>query len=230
MADRLNWLNDLSLGKRALLFIGSGAVVAGVVYAVLRHRRKSIEGQSRDMAIQEEAQTPQDLPEKRILVLGLDNSGKSSLLRCLTHSEHTGPPDPTEGFNVMCVQTQNVTLNIWEVGGQQSVRSYWENFVKGTDVLVFVVDAVDQARFPEAKEELHKLLADERLKNVPLVLIANKQDQAAAKRGADFISALTPSVPSQEREVHVVETQTVLNAGSDNIQQIMDLMVSLSRD
>ena len=55
------------------------------------------------------------------------------------------------------------------------MRLYWENFIKGTDVLVFVVDAVDEARLPEAKEELHKLLADERLKSVPLVLIANKQ-------------------------------------------------------
>ncbi|XP_038046551.1 ADP-ribosylation factor-like protein 3 [Patiria miniata] len=228
MAEGANWMKELSLWKKAAVFIGSGAVIAGAVYAVLRHRKKSELGEIGVMAIQEVAQA--DLPEKRILVLGLDNSGKSSLLRCLTQSENAGPPDPTEGFNVMCVQTQAVTLNIWEVGGQESVRSYWENFVKGTDVLVFVVDAVDEARLPEAKEELHKLLADERLKSVPLVLIANKQDQATAKRGADFISALSPSVPSQEREVHVVETQTVLNAGSDNVQQVMDLMVSLSKN
>jgi signal recognition particle receptor subunit beta len=83
---------------------------------------------------------------------------------------------------------------------------------------------------PEAKQELHKLLADERMVNVPLVLIANKQDQATAKRGADFISALSPSVPSQEREVHVVETQTVLNTGSDNVQQVMELMSTLSKE
>ncbi|XP_071793675.1 ADP-ribosylation factor-like protein 3 [Asterias amurensis] len=228
MAEGATWFRDLCLWKKATVIVGSGAVITGVVYAILRHRRKSAELQGGDMAIQEVAET--DLPEKRILVLGLDNSGKSSLLRCLTHSESSGPPDPTEGFNVMCVQTKAATLNIWEVGGQQSVRLYWENFIKGTDVLVFVVDAVDEARLPEAKEELHKLLADERLKCVPLVLIANKQDQATAKRGAEFISALSPSVPSQEREVHVVETQTVLNAGSDNVKQVMELMVSLSKD
>ena len=61
------------------------------------------------------------------------------------------------------------------VGGKQSVRSYWENFVSNTDVLVFVVDSADVGRFPEAKEELHKLLRDDRLKNVPLILVANKQ-------------------------------------------------------
>ena len=55
------------------------------------------------------------------------------------------------------------------------MRNYWDNFVSNTDVLVFVVDSADVDRFTEAKDELHKLLQDDRLKNVPLVLVANKQ-------------------------------------------------------
>lgn len=53
-------------------------------------------------------------PEKRVLVLGLDGAGKSSLLKCLSHQEGDGKLEPTEGFNVMCIQAKNTTLNVWE--------------------------------------------------------------------------------------------------------------------
>lgn len=55
------------------------------------------------------------------------------------------------------------------------MRSYWENFLQGTELLIFVVDSIDEDRFTVAKEELTKLLADQRLKGVPLVVVANKQ-------------------------------------------------------
>lgn len=53
-------------------------------------------------------------PEKKVLMLGLDGAGKSSLLASLGKQDPTAQMQPTEGFNVMCVQTESVSLNIWE--------------------------------------------------------------------------------------------------------------------
>lgn len=53
------------------------------------------------------------------------------------------------------------TLNIWDVGGQLSLRSYWRNYFEQTDALIWVVDASDRMRLNDCQEELHKLLMEE---------------------------------------------------------------------
>jgi GTPase SAR1 family protein len=53
------------------------------------------------------------------------------------------------------------TLNVWDVGGQRSIRSYWRNYFEQTDGLVWVVDAADAARLPDCRRELHALLQEE---------------------------------------------------------------------
>ena len=55
------------------------------------------------------------------------------------------------------------------------MRRYWINFVQDTSVFVFVVDSSDDGRFSEAFSALHEISGDERLKKVPIVLVANKQ-------------------------------------------------------
>lgn len=52
-------------------------------------------------------------------------------------------------------------LNIWDVGGQKSLRSYWRNYFESTDGLVWVVDSADKMRLDDCKTELHKLLQEE---------------------------------------------------------------------
>jgi GTPase SAR1 family protein len=52
-------------------------------------------------------------------------------------------------------------LNIWDVGGQKSLRSYWRNYFESTDGLVWVVDSADKIRLQDCKAELHKLLQEE---------------------------------------------------------------------
>jgi len=59
-------------------------------------------------------------------------------------------------FNVFRFQ-----LNIWDVGGQKSLRSYWRNYFESTDGLVWVVDSADKMRLEDCKNELHKLLQEE---------------------------------------------------------------------
>lgn len=74
-------------------------------------------------------------------------------------------------------------LNIWDVGGQKSLRSYWRNYFEATDAMIWVVDSADTWRMEDCKAELHNLLKEERLAGATLLILANKQDQTSALSG-----------------------------------------------
>ena len=71
-------------------------------------------------------------------------------------------------------------MNLWDVGGQKSLRSYWRNYFESTDGLVWVVDAADRMRLDACKDELNILLEEERLAGATLLVLANKQDLPGA--------------------------------------------------
>ena len=67
-------------------------------------------------------------------------------------------------------------LNVWDVGGQKSLRTYWKNYFESTDGLIWVIDSSDKMRINDCKAELNKLLEEERLLGATLLIFANKQD------------------------------------------------------
>ena len=73
--------------------------------------------------------------ELRILLLGLDNAGKTTLLKQLA-SEDVTHITPTAGFNIKAVVSEGFKLNVWDIGGQSKIRPYWKNYYENTDVLV----------------------------------------------------------------------------------------------
>ena len=70
--------------------------------------------------------------EVRILVLGLDNAGKTTVLRRLCGEDIT-TVEPTLGFDIKSLDHAGYKLNIWDVGGQQTIRAYWRNYFEKTD-------------------------------------------------------------------------------------------------
>jgi len=125
----------------------------------------------------------------RILMLGLDGAGKTTILYQLKKEEHYNK-HPTIGFNVERIEHKNFNFNIWDVGGQDKIRHLWIHYYKNTDGLIFVVDSNDQDRIDEAAEELKKLLAEEELKNCPVLVLANKQDLNGALALGEVIKRL----------------------------------------
>ncbi|EER03874.1 ADP-ribosylation factor, putative [Perkinsus marinus ATCC 50983] len=117
--------------------------------------------------------------EIRLLILGLDNAGKTTVLLRFNGEDISQIP-PTVGFNIKTILFNDYKLNIWDVGGQKSIRSFWRNYFEATDGLVWVVDSLDRHRLSDCKEELHKLLREERLAGASLLILANKQDIAGA--------------------------------------------------
>ena len=91
--------------------------------------------------------------ELRILLLGLDNAGKTTILKSLA-SEDISTITPTQGFNIKSVQSEGFKLNVWDIGGQRKIRPYWRNYFDNTDILIYVIDSADTKRFDETEQEL----------------------------------------------------------------------------
>ena len=127
--------------------------------------------------------------EIRILILGLDNAGKTTLLYRLKIGEVV-TTIPTIGFNVESVTYKNLNFNVWDLGGQTSIRPYWRCYYSNTAAVVFVVDSTDIERLGTAAEELSAMLGEEELRDAALLVFANKQDQPGAKGAGEISEAL----------------------------------------
>ncbi|OJJ87612.1 uncharacterized protein ASPGLDRAFT_118380 [Aspergillus glaucus CBS 516.65] len=113
--------------------------------------------------------------EMRILMLGLDNAGKTTIVKKIMN-EDVNTVSPTLGFIIKTIDFMGYRLNIWDVGGQKTLRSYWKNYFEKTDTLIWVVDATDRLRVDDCREELAGLLLEERLMGASLLIFLNKTD------------------------------------------------------
>jgi small GTP-binding protein len=113
--------------------------------------------------------------DMRILMLGLDSAGKTTILYKLKLGEII-TTIPTIGFNVETVEYKNLNFIVWDVGGQDKLRPLWKHYYQNTEALIYVIDSTDRERVSESCNELHKILSDHSLQNIPLLVFANKQD------------------------------------------------------
>ena len=113
--------------------------------------------------------------EARILIWGLDAAGKTTILY-VTKLGEVVTTIPTIGFNVETLQYRKLTLTAWDVGGRDKIRPLWRHYYANTSGLVFVVDSNDLERISEARDELHKLSSEDELRDLPILIFANKQD------------------------------------------------------
>ncbi|KAG8749922.1 ADP-ribosylation factor-like protein 2 [Serendipita sp. 396] len=128
--------------------------------------------------------------QMRILFLGLDNAGKTTIVKKL-NNEDVSTVSPTLGFNIKTFVHGKYTLNIWDVGGQRILRPYWRNYFEQTDALVWVVDSSDRLRMDDCKQELQALLLEERLVGASLLVFANKHDIQGSLTESDIREAST---------------------------------------
>jgi len=120
--------------------------------------------------------------EMRILMVGLDAAGKTTILYKLKLGEVV-TTIPTIGFNVETVEYKNISFTVWDVGGQDKIRPLWRHYYQNTQGVIFVVDSNDRDRIDDskdyehsAKEELNRMLAEDELRDAVLLVFANKQD------------------------------------------------------
>jgi len=127
--------------------------------------------------------------EMRILMVGLDAAGKTTILYKLKLGEIV-TTIPTIGFNVETVEYKNISFTVWDVGGQDKIRPLWRHYFQNTQGLIFVVDSNDRERVGEAKEELNRMLNEDELRDAVLLIFANKQDLPQAMNAAEITDKL----------------------------------------
>mmetsp|Transcript_42470 Transcript_42470/g.31111 ORF Transcript_42470/g.31111 Transcript_42470/m.31111 type:complete len:144 (-) Transcript_42470:154-585(-) len=113
--------------------------------------------------------------EVKLCVLGLDNAGKTTILKSLSNEEIQYVM-PTQGFNIKSLSQGNFKFNVWDLGGQKAIRQHWKNYFDQLDCIIYVIDSSDRMRMEECGEELQKLLEEDKLAGLPLLIFANKQD------------------------------------------------------
>ncbi|KAK9236818.1 ADP-ribosylation factor family-domain-containing protein [Lipomyces kononenkoae] len=123
----------------------------------------------------------QKLKDKEIrLLMGLDNAGKTTIVKQIL-GEDVKSVSPTLGFNIRTVESEGYKLNIWDVGGQSSLRPFWRNYFEKTDAILWVVDATALDRLLDCKIELDKIIREDRLIGAGLLILVNKIDVFATE-------------------------------------------------
>ncbi|KAJ8299625.1 hypothetical protein KUTeg_023685 [Tegillarca granosa] len=135
--------------------------------------------------------------ERRILILGLDGAGKTTILYRLQVGEVV------------------TTIPIWDLGGQTSIRPYWRCYFSNTDAIIYVVDSMDRDRIGISKSELIAMLEEDELKNAVLVIFANKQDLDGAMSVTEVANAL--GLTEIKRHKHqIFKTSALKGTGLDD--------------
>eukprot|EP00026_Physarum_polycephalum_P014510 Phypoly_transcript_15032.p1 GENE.Phypoly_transcript_15032~~Phypoly_transcript_15032.p1 ORF type:complete len:188 (+),score=21.38 Phypoly_transcript_15032:252-815(+) len=113
--------------------------------------------------------------DTRLIMIGLDSAGKTTILYQLRLGDVVSTI-PTIGFNVESITYKEIKFTVWDVGGQDKIRGLWRHYYQNVSGMIFVMDANDRDRLEEASKELSRLLGEEELKNIVLLILANKQD------------------------------------------------------
>eukprot|EP00601_Ochromonadales_sp_CCMP2298_P016440 CAMPEP_0173239018 /NCGR_PEP_ID=MMETSP1142-20121109/12969_1 /TAXON_ID=483371 /ORGANISM="non described non described, Strain CCMP2298" /LENGTH=181 /DNA_ID=CAMNT_0014169965 /DNA_START=84 /DNA_END=629 /DNA_ORIENTATION=- len=119
----------------------------------------------------------------RVVVIGLDNSGKTTLIHHLKPKKATTTEvTPTVGFQVEEFSKNNINFTVYDMSGQGRYRALWEHYYADVEAIIFVLDSTDRLRLAVAREELEQLLAHADISKsaCPIVFFANKRDVAGS--------------------------------------------------
>ncbi|XP_016516424.1 ADP-ribosylation factor-like protein 9 isoform X1 [Poecilia formosa] len=167
----------------------------------------------------------------QVLVLGLDGAGKTSLLHCFSSGSLEQDVEPTQGLNAISISKDDMDVEFLEIGGGENLRPYWQKYTPRALLLVFVVDSANPELFPVTKKHLHELLALH--PNLPLMVLANKQDLPTSCSITDLHDALSLS-EAGDRQLFLIGTyvrkgDSELSSGVHDARDLIFQMVSQDR-
>lgn len=136
-----------------------------------------------------------------ILILGLDNSGKTTFLehsKCNFNKNYKhidlNRIASTVGLNVGKIETNGVILNFWDLGGQKELQLLWDKYFLEAHGIIWIVDSSDRDRLNESIEAFNNIIKNQLLDNLPLLFIINKKDIPTAMKPDEVIHAFRSSL------------------------------------
>jgi len=147
------------------------------------------------------------------------------------HGKKALPPDriiPTVGQNIGAVDVGGTKLTVWDLGGQERLQKLWSQYYEDADGVLFVIDSADEARFPEAKEALERVMGDPELSTAkPVLVLANKQDLDDAALPGTVAEAIGLPEWTTARSAHI---QSMSALSGEGIQAGLDwILAAMSR-
>ncbi|KAG0306123.1 ADP-ribosylation factor-like protein 8B [Dissophora globulifera] len=150
--------------------------------------------------------------EMELTLVGLQNSGKTTLVNVIASGQFSEDMIPTVGFNMRKVTKGNVTMKLWDIGGQPRFRSMWERYCRGVNAIVFVIDAADHDKLDAARTELRNLLDKPQLANIPVLVLGNKNDLPGALTVEQIIEVMgLKQIASREVSCYSISAKNQVN-------------------
>ncbi|XP_052195652.1 ADP-ribosylation factor-like protein 8c isoform X2 [Diospyros lotus] len=163
--------------------------------------------------------------EMEISLVGLHNAGKTSLVNAIATREYNVDMIPTVGFEVRKVTKGNVTIKIWDLGGQSRFRGIWERYCRGVSAILYVVDAADRDSVPISQSELKELLSRPSLTGIPMLVLGNKIDRSEAISKQALVNQLDlRSIQDREVCCYMISCKD-----SVNIDTVIDWLIKHSK-
>ncbi|CAL5365054.1 unnamed protein product [Camellia sinensis] len=163
--------------------------------------------------------------EMELSLVGLQNAGKTSLVNAIATGGYSEDMIPTVGFNMRKVTKGNVTIKLWDLGGQQRFRSMWERYCRGVSAILYVVDAADRDSVPISRSELHDLFTKPSLAEIPLLVLGNKIDKSEALTKQALVDQLgLDSISDREVCCYMISCKD-----SVNIDAVIDWLIKHSK-
>ena len=160
-----------------------------------------------------------------VLVVGLDNSGKTTIINRLKPKKaQAAEIAPTVGFQVDEFSKSNLKFTVFDMSGAGRYRNLWEQYFRDAQAVIFVVDTADKLRMCVAKDELDYMLGSEELRPVPILFFANKSDIPTSMTAADCATSLKLDA-IQDRPWQIVPSNALTGAGvEDGVDWLCEYM------
>ncbi|KAK0425315.1 hypothetical protein QR680_009140 [Steinernema hermaphroditum] len=156
-----------------------------------------------------------------VVIVGLDNAGKTTFLEQtkmkFTHGYKMMNPakiTSTVGMNIGKIEYRNIRLNFWDLGGQEGLHSLWDKYFPDSNALIFVIDSSDEERFKEAHAAFERVMSNEYVQQIPVLVVCNKSDlevdiDDGTTSGVDDLRRLFSADPRHHGEMAVMSVSSL---------------------